>query len=88
MTKNIEAIYEHGVLRLKEPIALEDGAQVEVIVTSREPATSSPSEIVSDISRLVEECAIDTGIPDLADQHDHYLYGKQKKEGHDAESTG
>lgn len=89
MTKTIEAIYEQGVLRLKEPIPLEDGSQVEVIVISREPPpTRMPSEILSDISKLVEECAVDTGISDLADQHDHYLYGKPKKEGRDAESSG
>ena len=88
MTKALEAIYEQGVLRLKEPIALEDGAEVEVIVISREAATKEPAEILDDISRLVEECALDTGIPDLADQHDHYLYGKPKKEGRDVESPG
>jgi hypothetical protein len=29
---------------------------------------------------LIEECTVDTGIPDLAHQHDHYLYGKPKTE--------
>jgi hypothetical protein len=28
---------------------------------------------------LIDEIAIDTGIPDLAEQHDHYLYGVPKK---------
>ncbi|MBM4136924.1 MAG: hypothetical protein FJ241_08865 [Nitrospira sp.] len=28
---------------------------------------------------LVDEFAVDTGIPDLAEQHDHYLYGVPKK---------
>ena len=27
----------------------------------------------------VDEIAIETGIPDLASQHDHYLYGVPKK---------
>jgi hypothetical protein len=27
----------------------------------------------------VDKIAINTGIPDLADQHDHYLYGVPKK---------
>lgn len=88
MTKALEAIYEQGVLRLKEPIALEDGAEVEVIVISREAATTEQTEILDDILRLVEECAVDTGLPNLADQHDHYLYGKPKKEGRDVESAG
>jgi len=28
----------------------------------------------------VEDCVINTGIEDLAHQHDHYLYGMPKKE--------
>jgi hypothetical protein len=32
------------------------------------------------LARLIEECTVDTGIPDLAHQHDHYLYGKPKTE--------
>lgn len=28
--------------------------------------------------QLIDECGMDTGISDLADQHDHYLYGKPK----------
>jgi hypothetical protein len=28
---------------------------------------------------LIEEIAIDTEIPDLSTQHDHYLYGVPKK---------
>ncbi len=27
----------------------------------------------------IDEIAIETGIPDLARQHDHYLYGVSKK---------
>lgn len=30
--------------------------------------------------QLVEKCGVETGITDLAHQHDHYLYGKPKKE--------
>jgi hypothetical protein len=32
------------------------------------------------LMKLVEECQVDTGIPDLAHQHDHYLYGTPKRE--------
>jgi hypothetical protein len=30
--------------------------------------------------RLIEACAVDTGIPDLSHQHDHYIHGKPKRE--------
>jgi predicted DNA-binding antitoxin AbrB/MazE fold protein len=32
MTKVLEAIYEQGMLRLKEPIALEDGAEIAALL--------------------------------------------------------
>jgi predicted DNA-binding antitoxin AbrB/MazE fold protein len=54
MTTTVEAIYEHGILRLKEPISLADGAEVEVIVISREPAKgeTKPSEVLAAIAAL------------------------------------
>lgn len=36
MTTNLKAIYENGVLRLKEPLPLPEGAQVDITVTSQE----------------------------------------------------
>ena len=57
MTTTIEAVYEQGVLRLKEPIALAEGAEVEVIVISRdaEVATSKPAELLAAIAALPAE---------------------------------
>lgn len=90
MTTTVEAIYEQGVLRLKQPIALEDGAEVEVIVISHKAGaeTQAASGDIANISALLEQCAVDTGITDLADQHDHYLYGTPKRDEQDIESTG
>jgi predicted DNA-binding antitoxin AbrB/MazE fold protein len=52
MTTTVEAIYEQGMLRLKEPIALAEGAEVEVIVISREPETveGKPAEVLAAIA--------------------------------------
>ena len=82
MTANIKAIYENGVLRLKEALPIPEGAQVDVTVTLEE--NSDDSTRVEDPSwdtftQLLSECAIDTGIADLSQQHDHYLYGVPKK---------
>ena len=82
MTANIKAIYENGVLRLKEALPIPEGSQVDVTVTLEEDSEDSPK--VEDASwdaftQLLTECAIDTGIADLAQQHDHYLYGVPKK---------
>jgi len=44
---------------------------------------SKPAEETNDqsgdaLTQLLRECAIDTGVSDLAHQHDHYLYGLTK----------
>ncbi|WP_204101845.1 MULTISPECIES: hypothetical protein [Spirulina sp. CCY15215] len=44
------------------------------------------TEEISDwdkLSKFFDENAIETGIPDLAEQHDHYIHGcpKREKEG-------
>ncbi|MCM3870450.1 MAG: antitoxin family protein [Pyrinomonadaceae bacterium] len=91
MTTNLKAIYEQGVLRLKEPLSLPDGTQVDVTVTSHEEENGEQSQRMEDrswdaLTQLLAECAIDNGVPDLASQHDHYLYGIPKRLK-DADST-
>ncbi len=82
MTTTIEAVYEQGVLRPKEPLALAEGAEVEVIVIAREPTggNDTPATTPTDLTALLAQCEVDTGIPDLAHQHDYYLYGTPKKD--------
>lgn len=80
MTATVKAIYEQGVLRLKEPLSLDDGTQVDVTVTSDEEDSGQRSQEMGDgsldaLGQLLAECAIDTGVSNLARQHDHYLYG-------------
>jgi hypothetical protein len=36
-------------------------------------------EEMDELNRLLEACAVETGIPDLAQEHDHYLYGTPKR---------
>ena len=91
MTTNLKAIYEQGVLRLREPLSLPDGTQVDVTVTSHEEDNGEPSQVMDGrswdtLTQLLADCEIDTGVPDLASQHDHYLYGIPKRLT-DADST-
>ena len=46
---------------------------------ARKPGTASADEPVAPLYRA-RAAAVRTGIPDLADQHDHYLYGLQKRD--------
>ena len=90
MTTNRKAIYENGVLRLKEPLPLPEGAQVDITVTSQEDnddrARGMEDQSWDALTQLLADCAIDTGVTDLAQQHDHYLYGIPKRLT-DADST-
>jgi hypothetical protein len=69
---------------------LPDDTQVDVTVTSHEEE-NEPSPVMDvrswdTLTQLLAACEIDTGVPDLASQHDHYLYGIPKRLN-DADST-
>lgn len=66
MTITVEAVYENGVLRPKQPLALTEGTEVRL--------TISPLE--EDYDPLDAVIGIGDGPPDGADNHDKYLYGR------------
>jgi predicted DNA-binding antitoxin AbrB/MazE fold protein len=78
MTMSVEAIYEQGVLWLKEPISLEEGAHVEVIVIAREPAPgdTTAAEILAGIAALPLE---GDGEEFSGRDHDQILYGEGRQ---------
>jgi predicted DNA-binding antitoxin AbrB/MazE fold protein len=83
MTRTVKAIYNNGALKLFEPIQLEDGAQVDVVVIAPDPVNGTEFQSEDSwnaLTSLIDECAIDTGIGDLAQQHDHYLYNTPKRD--------
>ncbi|MDQ2922308.1 MAG: antitoxin family protein [Acidobacteriota bacterium] len=54
MTTTVGAIYEQGVLRLKEPISLAEGTEVEVILIFHQPTAeeANPAEVLAAIASL------------------------------------
>ncbi|MDQ3815903.1 MAG: antitoxin family protein [Armatimonadota bacterium] len=79
----VEAIYENGVLRLLEPLELDEGTRVEVVVIPdgvaqpdvTEPQQKdqrTPAEILAEIAALsVDHGRVETASVD----HDKILYG-------------
>ena len=66
----VEAIYENGVFRPVGKVDLKDGERVEISINKdshRDPAET------------LHELAVDTGITDLAENLDYYLYGLPKQ---------
>lgn len=68
MTIQFDAVYQGGVLRPTHPLSLPDGAEVRVVIETRN-GTDDPLANVIGIGDGPEA-------GDAADRHDDYLYGK------------
>jgi hypothetical protein len=68
--RRVKAIYDGKQIRLLEPISIPPDTPVEVIV---------PENVEEDPWSELGEDALDLGITDLAEEHDHYLYGIPKR---------
>ena len=79
MTITVQAVYEHGVLRLAQPISLAEGTQVEVVVMTREsrPEHPTPANILSAIAALPLQGNSDEF---SGADHDRVLYPSQTTE--------
>jgi predicted DNA-binding antitoxin AbrB/MazE fold protein len=75
MTKEIEAVYEQGLIRPLQPLDLPEGSRLDVIViTHEEPRTTSKAaEIIADIAALPLEGSTDEF---SGREHDSILYSK------------
>jgi hypothetical protein len=82
LMQSVKGTYRNGIIQLDEPVSAEEGQPV--IITFVEfidqPEQSSEDSSWDDLMDFIEENAIETGIPDLAHQHDHYLHGTPKRE--------
>lgn len=80
---SVKGQFKDGVARPAEPLKGRDGQPVIITFLEEEPVIPPPAEEDSawdSLARLVEDRAIETWLTDLAHQHDHYLYGKRKRE--------
>lgn len=77
MTKQFTAVFENGVLRPKEPIALLEGTEVEVVIVQEEEESGSrrSAEILAEIAALPIE---GSGDPFTSRDHDKVLYGDKE----------
>lgn len=75
MTTQCTAVYEHGCLRPKTPLALAEGTEVQVFILPPSTNTDrrSPAELLAEIAAL----PTNGGDPNTSRDHDHILYGDQ-----------
>ncbi len=69
---------ENGKILALEPVDDYEGKDV-IITLDDEPESENQSGWKR-LLTVIEENQIDANITDLAHQHDHYLYGKSKRE--------
>jgi hypothetical protein len=80
---SVKGTFRNGVARPLEPVSEAREGQ-EVIITfvdeKQNPLSSADNGAQwNALAELLDNCAIDMDVPDLAHEHDHYLYGKSKK---------
>lgn len=77
MTTQIEAVFEHGVLRPLHPITLAEGEVVEIILLKRTegPVKKKTAELLAEIAALTVESPAD-GFS--GSDHDAVLYGWER----------
>ncbi len=69
MTLTVEAVFENGVLKPKQPLSLADGTEVRLAVTPMD----------EDFDPLDAVIGICDGPPDGAENHDKYIYGDRQQ---------
>lgn len=78
----IKGRYEKGVVRPLGQIKGQEGQEVSIVFPNLEER-DEPIEVQATdydaLTKIISECQMDTGIPDLAHQHDHYLHGTPKR---------
>ena len=79
----VKGTYRNGVIELDGPLEVEDGDSVWVTPLPDRELLRPLEQIAVDendtLGKLIERCQVNTGIGDLAHQHDHYLYGTPKR---------
>jgi predicted DNA-binding antitoxin AbrB/MazE fold protein len=89
MAFDVDAIFDHGMLRPLEPIALPDGARVHLHVETSPPAPDAPAQSaketlrqsrqdsVAEFQRLMADLPLEGATDEFTGaDHDRVLYGR------------
>ncbi len=77
MSRQIQAVYENGVIRPLEPVHLAEGEELDVILISRQARSPRLSaHILADIAKLPIEGKTDEF---SGEQHDQILYPNEER---------
>ena len=76
MATIMHVVFDGSVLRPIDEIKLIPGKRYTIIIDSEGDLRENPE---LDPAFNIASLAVDTGIPSLASEHDHYLYGTDKR---------
>lgn len=76
---SVRGVFRNGAAQPEEAVEGYEGQPV--LITFMDNVGLEPAAEDSSLERLIETYAVDTGIPDLAHEHDHYLHGRPKRDG-------
>ena len=79
---SVKGKIKNGVALPLEPVKETDEGRKVIITFVDEESNGKESSGRNgglSLEELIEACQVDTGIEDLASEHDHYLYGTPKK---------
>ncbi|HEY3394657.1 MAG TPA: antitoxin family protein [Lacipirellulaceae bacterium] len=84
MIHNIEAIYDHGVFRPIQPLALPEGARVHLSIEEADGAQQQEAKPEGEPTTLLERMKDVVGViddlpEDSSTNLDHYLYRRPKR---------
>ena len=84
MGKTIHATFDGEVFHPEGPVDLPvNGHYVLTVEPLGEDQAEGEEDGEKDLADYIVSLAVHTGIPDLAHEHDHYLYGTPKRGGGD-----
>lgn len=79
---SVKAKFQGGVALPLEPVQGREGSATIITFLDEggKPSATKPEDgSWDDLEAILEECRMETGISDLADQHDHYVHGTPKR---------
>ena len=85
---SIKGTFKNGIAYPNESIEEHEGESVMITFIESDQNTPSTdnsawdSEDWEQFDQLIANCLVDTGIEDLAHQHDHYIHGTPKRESY------
>lgn len=74
----LRGVIENGRIVLDDGTSIPDGTHVDITLRRSSKAKRSTRTGVDPLARIARR-AVSTGIPDLANEHDHYAYGTPKR---------